>query len=120
MWFWIREIKTKKAIEPVGTLRYAAPEVLANKLYDSSKIDIFSLGVTLFYLVNNTSGFNKATEGDTFYSLIKNENFDNYWDELSNNGKGIGLSNEFKNIYIKMVSFNPKNRPSIDEILNSE
>ena len=118
--FGLGKLKQKKAIEPVGTLKYAAPEVLANKLYDSSKIDIFSLGVTLFYLVNNSTGFNKATESDDFYSLIKKENYDNYWDELTKIGKGMGLSEEFKKLYFKMVSFNPKNRPNIDEILNSE
>ena len=65
--FGLGILKQKKAIEPVGTLKYAAPEVLANKLYDSSKIDIFILGVTLFYLVNSSTGFNKATESDVAF-----------------------------------------------------
>ena len=70
--FGLGKLKQKRAIEPVGTLKYAIPEVLANKLYDSSKIDISSLGVTLFNLVNNWTGFNEAIESDVFYLLIKN------------------------------------------------
>ena len=90
MLFWIKEIKTKKKIiEPVGTLRYASTEALANKLYNSSKIDIFSLGVILFYLINNSTLFNKAKEVDIFV-INKIKNFEKYLGEFKNIGKGIG------------------------------
>jgi serine/threonine protein kinase len=41
--------------------------------------------------------------------------YDLYWELLS---KHIGeISEEFKNLYIKMISYSPKLRPSIDDIL---
>jgi serine/threonine protein kinase len=30
------------------------------------------------------------------------------------------LSNEFKNLFIKMVAYNPKERPTIEQVLNDE
>ena len=39
-----------------------------------------------------------------------------YW----NWGKSYNIdpSNEFKNLFIRMVAYNPQQRPTIDEILN--
>ena len=103
MLFWIKEIKTKKKIiEPVGTLRYASTEALANKLYNSSKIDIFSLGVILFYLINNSILFNKATEGDIFLSLIKLQILKNIWVNLKILESELVLNN-LKKFKLKMV-----------------
>ena len=118
--FGYAKFNQKKAIEKVGTLYYAAPEIFSSKPYDSSQIDIFSLGATLFTLVNNSLGFSKATSDDQFYSLIEEENFDKYWEKFEKKGVGIGLSEAFKKLYVSMVAFIPQNRPSIEDILNSE
>ena len=119
--FGLAKINQKKAIEPYGTQSYAAPEVLSNRLYDCSKIDIFSLGVTLFYLINRKPPFKKkAVSNDELDSLIKSKSFDSYWNKLKENGIGIELSEQFKKLYISMVLFESQNRPNIEDILNSE
>ena len=115
--FGLSDFNKGNLIESVGTINYAAPEILEQKPYNGFKIDIFSLGVTLLTLVTGSTGFSQATASDFSYFLIKNGLYEQYWNAFG--AKGIGLSEEFKKLYFKMVSYNPENRPTIDEILNS-
>ena len=101
----------------LGTKRYAAPEIFKNKYYDGVKIDIFSLGVILFDIVTGLVGFREAKYNDPFYKYIKEKNYNQFWSKLT---QIKNVSEEFKNLYVKMVAFLPKDRPSIDEILNGD
>ena len=102
----------------VGTINYMAPEIISQKPYDGIKSDIFSLGQLLFNLVTGRHGFKIAKENDPLYSLIRQQNYTEYWNrpEIAQ----LNLSDSFKNLFVKMVAFNPNERPTIDEILNSE
>ncbi len=102
----------------VGTETNAAPEVLLHKPYDGFKADIFSLGVILFTLVTCKKGFEKAHEKLHSYRLIKNEKYDLFWFFIGNQIPKI--SDELKKLYLKMVSFKPQDRPSIEDILNDD
>ena len=99
-----------------GTREYAAPEIIENHPYNGFQADIFSLGQLLFNLVNRILGFNSSRANDQFYSLIRTNKLNDYW----NSGPlhNINPSNEFKNLFIRMVAHNPLQRPTIDEILN--
>ena len=114
------EIKGKdgsgKLDEFYGTKNYCPPEIFLNKKYEGVKVDIFCLGVVLINLVTCNFGFGTATIKDKFYRKIMGKKYDDYWELVSN--KVGGISEELKNLYIKMVSYNPKLRPSIDDILN--
>lgn len=106
-----------------GTKQYMAPEIIMGKEYDGKKVDIFSLGVLLFYLRTAKFLFEKAiiSEGNnpkSVYDYIKEKN-EKVW-EISKLNALDKLSNKFKELFIKMVAFNPKERPSIDEILNDK
>ena len=101
----------------VGTKEYMAPEILNFHLYDGFKCDIFSLGQLLFNLVCGIVGFRSAKNDDKFYRLIKEKKYEQYWNLKEFNG--LNLSHEFKNLVIKMLAFNPNERPTIDEILQS-
>ena len=94
----------------VGTLEYKPPEIIEGKEYDGKKADIFSLGVLLLILVIGFQGFTSSSN----YKMIKENNFENYWKTFSD----ITLSEESKDLYIKMVSYNPDSRLSAEEILN--
>ena len=52
------------------------------------------------------------------YRYIVNNQINEYWNSLPNEIKNINLSQEFKDLYIRMVSFDENNRPTIDQILN--
>ena len=102
----------------VGTDKYMAPEILSNKPYDGILSDIFSLAQLLFTMVTGRKGFQVATGTDKFYSLIMNHHFDIYWKLFDDHN--LNLSQSFKDLYMRMVAFEPKKRPTIEEILNSE
>ena len=104
--------------EYLGTMNYASPEILRNKPYDGYKADIFSLGVVLLTLTTCKIGFLEATKNDPYYRLIMVRHYEQYWNSVAN--QITGLSKELKDLFIKMVSFKPSDRPSIQEILDSE
>ena len=103
-----------------GTLDYEAPEIIKNVPYNGIKADIFSLGAILIFMVYGKNGFKKATASDEMYRLIMDEknkkNIDLYWEKM---GPCLGekISDEFKELYIKMVSPDPEKRPDIETIL---
>ena len=105
-----------KLNEFVGTKSSAAPEILLSKPYSGIKVDIFSLGVILINLVTKSFGFINAHESDNYYNYIINGEYNLYWKAVK--GQIREISDELKNLYLKMVSFNPDERPNIEEILN--
>ena len=99
-----------------GSKCYIPPEMYvkgAKKI--SFKADIFSLGALLFRLVTKKWGFKNSKVKDEDYRHIANRNMDIYWNDIS---KEINktLSDEFKDLYFKMVTYNPANRLTIEEI----
>ena len=97
----------------LGTYKYIPPEIHSQRAYDGKKADIFSLGAALIILVTGLLGFNKATKDDMYYKKIKERDIEKYWEILNRNR----LSPEFKDLYIKMVSYEPNSRPTAEEVL---
>ena len=104
--------------DDLGSPYHRAPEIIRHKSYDGFKVDIFSLGVVLLNLNTCKFGFGEATRYDIYYRLIMTKNYDLYWESIKDTING--LSQELKNLYLKMVSYKPSDRPTIEEILNSE
>ena len=100
--------------EFIGTPNYAAPEIFLHRPYDGVKVDIFSMGVVLLNLVTCRMGFVQATRLDKYYRCIMAKKYNMYWNLVSDM---IGnVSEDLKNLYIKMVTFTPEQRPSINDI----
>ena len=76
---------------------------------------IFLAGVTLLSLVLGKFGFKNASEDDPLYRLIINKKYERFWNKILGDTK---LSDDFKDLYMKMVEYNPKERIDIDGILN--
>ena len=104
--------------EYLGTRSYADPYILRNKPYDGFKADIFSLGVVLLTLTTCKIGFVEATKLDPYYRLIMTKHYDRYWAAVAS--QITGISQELKNLYIRMVAFKPDDRPTIEQILQSD
>jgi serine/threonine protein kinase len=95
-----------------GTMTYMAPEIKEGKKYDGEKIDMFSTGVILFIIVQGIFPFKEAKKDEFFYNLILKGDMETYWNKTG----GQKLSKEFKDLIIKMFSYDGSKRPSIDEI----
>jgi len=70
---------------------------------------MFSTAVILFIIVQGIFPFKEAKRDEYFYSLILSGDLETYWKKTG----GQNLSLEFKDLIIKMFSYDGKKRPSI-------
>ena len=92
--------KIKKLQSYKGTKTYMAPEIRNGFLYDGRHVDLFSTAVILFIIVHGIFPFKEATNVDSYYKLIIQGDYQTYWDKVVGNN----LSDEFKDLIIKMFS----------------
>ena len=92
-----------------------APEV-PTKNYEGSKADIFAAGVILFIMYAGNPPFEKAAPNDPYYKLVKDKNFNTFWKAHSRRRPAGFFSDNFKDIFQRMVAYNPKDRLKIEEI----
>ena len=89
-----------------GTPEYIAPEMLRKEAHDH-RIDIWSVGVLMFELLAGYSPFSAKSNNDLYYNIKKLR---------------IHWPNDFppiaKNLVLSILKLNPKERPSLEEILN--
>ena len=102
----------------VGIQLFTPPEIFANQPYNGFKYDIFSLGQLLFCLVVGRFGFQSSRDNDNNYTLIRNHQYDAFFQLVL--PQNLNLSESFKNLFLRMVDFDPNGRFSINEILNGE
>ena len=88
-----------------GTVHYIAPEMLYSKSY-SSKADIWSLGVLLYYMVCGTMPF----DGQSMAEISQKISY-------SDPEFPLYLSFELRDLLQKMMNKDPEQRPSIKQVL---
>ena len=104
--------KISKLTSYRGTKTYMAPEIKEGKTYDGRATDIFSAGVILFIIVLGIFPFSEAKKDEYYYKLIYEGKLEKYWKKTG----GENLSEDFKDLVLKMLAYNPAKRPTIDEI----
>ncbi len=98
----------------LGTLSYAAPEILNKKPYVGSCADIFSCGVILFVLVTGKLPFGKAVVFDSYYKNFIRNDYESFWGIM---GPKIGVvSEEFKSLINLLLAYDSTQRPTVTEI----
>ena len=117
----------KKLYRLVGSSYYCPPEIIEGKPYDGEKADIFCIGALLFVLMTKNFAFDEATINNTsfrvkkiLYKTIQTKQYDKYWELLEKYFNIKNLSQNFKNLFLKMVAYEPEERPSIEEIRNDK
>ena len=76
---------------------------------------VFSLGIVLFFLISCFVPFKNATFTDFRYKFIIKEQYDEFWKSLNCNEN---ISHNFKDLFERMICFDPKERLSLNEIKN--
>ena len=76
-------------------------------------MDVFCAGVILYIIAHGIFPFQEATPQDNYYSLILAGDIEGYWAKTG----GQNLSPELKDLLIKMLSPDFKDRPTIEEVL---
>ena len=98
--------RDEKISEMVGTPAYMAPEILENMGY-SLEVDIWSLGVIMYYLIIGKLPFNKPNQEDiksVSYTFPKKAN----------------ISRAAKSLIEQILVKDPKERPSLKQILRHD
>ena len=101
--------------DPVGSPFHYPPEILENKYYDGEISDIYCAGIALYSLVTGTFPFMEATKNDQVYSFIYSNKIKEFWENMDPDNL---LSPEFRDLFIQMVAYNPKERIKINQIFN--
>lgn len=60
-------------------MTYMAPEIKEGKQYDGTQVDVFSMGVILFIIVQGIFPFKEARTEEYFYNLLCTGQIDKYW-----------------------------------------
>jgi len=95
-----------------GTMTYMAPEIKEGKQYAGSQVDMFSIGVILFIIVQGIFPFKEARKEEYFYNLLLNGKIDTYFQKVN----GTGLSEDFKDLILRFFSYDADQRPTIEQI----
>jgi len=97
-----------------GTMTYMAPEIKEGKTYKGTQVDLFSMGVILFIMVQGIFPFKEARKEEFFYNLLLTGQIDTYFSKVN----GAGLSQEFKSLILGLFEYDGEKRPSLDDIRN--
>jgi len=93
-------------------MTYMAPEIKEGKNYDGTQVDLFSIGVIVFIIVQGIFPFKEARKEEYFYNLLLTGQIDTYFEKVN----GTGLSSDFKDMILKLFSYDGKNRYTVDEL----
>jgi serine/threonine protein kinase len=93
-----------------GTMTYMAPEIKEGKTYKGTQVDMFSMGVILFIIVQGIFPFKEARTEEYFYNLIVSGQTEHYFKKVN----GDNLSAEFKDLILAFFSHDAEKRPTID------
>ena len=120
-----RMIKNMCWTRGIRGTRYAmCPQMLEGKIYNAVDADIFALGALLFELIFNKRPFekkkekeDKKQEEEDLYKYIKDKNYGAFWNKYNDINEKHKISQKFKDLFVKLVAYDPKERLSIEYIL---
>ena len=103
-----------------GTQNYRAPEIRKGNCEDPQAADIYSAGIILFSLKTGHYPFEESRRENVLESLLKNEDPE-FWSMHNKVSQTqVHLSNDFKNLFLSMVKYDPVERATITEIKKSK
>ncbi|EGR33498.1 polo-like kinase 1, putative [Ichthyophthirius multifiliis] len=91
-----------------GTPNYIAPEILEGKTGHSYQVDIWSLGVIIYTLIIGKPPYETPDVKATYKKIRQNS---------YSFPENIPISDDAKNLIVKILNLEPLKRPTLDEIL---
>lgn len=95
-----------------GTMTYMAPEIKEGKTYDGTQVDLFSVGVIIFIIVQGIFPFKEARKEEYFYNLLLTGQIETYFEKVN----GTGLSADFKDLILKLFSYKGADRYTVEQL----
>jgi len=102
----------ERSKDPFGTIPYAAPEIILRKPYSHS-VDIWSLGVTVFFLMTGFHPFDSHDQQELLKKIVRQEPD---WDAA----EWKGASKQCKDLVKKLLTKDKEKRIEIEEVLEHE
>lgn len=93
-------------------MTYMAPEIKEGKTYDGTQVDLFSVGVIIFIIVQGIFPFKEARKEEYFYNLLLTGQIETYFEKVN----GTGLSADFKDMILKLFSYDGAKRATVEEL----
>ena len=101
----------------LGSFTHMAPEIWEKDGYNGFNVDIFAVGVILFYMVAGHPPFGNSLHTDPYYKPIRCNRADQFWKIHSQlRPKEEAFSESFKNLVTLLLNRDPVQRPSYSEI----
>lgn len=103
----------------LGTANYMAPEIHIGRDYEGARVDLFAAAIILFVILTQRPPFLKAHPQDPHYRLIAAGRAELFWQAHADAEQGQDIySAEFKDLFQKMMTLNPAQRPTIEDIMS--
>lgn len=102
----------ERSKDPFGTIPYAAPEIILRKPYSHS-VDIWSLGVTMFFLLTGFHPFDSHDQQELLKKIVRQEP-DYDADEWK------GRSKEAMDLVKKLLTKDKEKRIEIEQVLEHD
>jgi len=90
-------------------------KTLSSRNYDALKTDVWALGVLFFVLVRGTFPFGMADTQDKWFKTIYTGNWITFW-RVHERQSRLTFSNELKQLIEMMLTINPDDRPTLNEV----
>ncbi|XP_052598741.1 sperm motility kinase 2B-like [Peromyscus californicus insignis] len=88
-----------------GVYKFAAPEFHLRRLYDGPKVDIWTLGVVLYFMVVGKVPFDAVTLPELRHQIVN-----------ANYTVPLDMSQELQDLLSLLMTVDPSLRPTVDEV----
>ena len=97
-----------------------APEILTSNKYNGRCVDLYAIGVILYFLVTKTMPFSKADVKEQNYKNIYNNKSETFRKNKAKGNNYVELSKSLKELLVYLFSYDSIERPSLSEIMSHE